>query len=210
MSESPRIRSLLLLLRNPVNLTFGGNCFQIVCDDDRVTVLRDEKNFAVINLKNYQVAYKATILGGFSQSEEVTGEVDYRQYFMLDWQDEQQAPELVLLQNPDEIRRDYKEGQKIELGIEDISGYRVVYRDSVVADFTQTGKDAFEFSFTTGFEGNIWKDSDGTHAIRFKGIRLDAEEDGYNSESKFIISRSRYTDNLVLIMQDDASVYLTP
>ncbi len=210
MPESRMIKSLLLLLRNSVHLKFGEQCFQIVCHDDRIKVLQDEDNFVVVNLKNHQVAYKARILGGFSQSEEVTGVIDYHRFFVLDWQDDQGVPELILLQNPDEIRRDYHKGQKIELGIEKISGYRVVYRDNTVADFTQTDKDSFEFCFTSGFEGNIWKDSDGTHAIRFRGIRLDADEDGYNSESKFIISRSKYTDNLVLILQDDARVYLTP
>lgn len=210
MQESHEIRSLLLLPRNPVKLKFGAHCFEVNYQVDTVRIMQDEENFVIVHLKNQQVAYKARILGGFSLLEDKTGEIDYQSFFLVDWHDDAAVPGLVLRQKPDEIRRDYKKGEKIELGIEEVSGYRVEYRDRVIATFTQTGKDAFEFSFSSGFAGSLWKDSDGSHTIRFKGIRLDADEDGYNSESKFIISRSKYTDNLVLILQDDATVFLTP
>ncbi len=202
------VRSLLLLPRNAINLKFGEQSFELSYRDNAVEVRRDDANFVTIRLSNHQVAYKARILGEFFQSEQLTGEVDFRRFFLIDWRDDVATPEVVLLQYPDAICREYRKGQKIELGIERVGSYRIVYRDEVTADITQVGEHEFEFHFSTGFNGNMWKDPDGSHSIKFKGIRLDADEDGYNSESKFIISRSKYTDNLIFILQDDATVYI--
>jgi hypothetical protein len=44
--------------------------------------------------------------------------------------------------------------------------------------------------------------------LRFKGLRHGAEMDINKSESKFVTSRSKYTDNLVLFLREDALVYL--
>lgn len=51
---------------------------------------------------------------------------------------------------------------------------------------------------------------DGIHSIRCKGIQLDVDEDSYSSASKFVFSRSKYTNHLIVIMQDNATVHLKP
>ena len=187
-------------------LIFDKEEFEILYCNAEITISRDSKNFAVISLKNQQVPYKATILGGFAFSVEKTGEIDYKKFFDIQWEDDLSIPLLIFHQKPTRIKRD--KGQKIELGFEDVTLYRVLYQDNVSADFTRIGEGSYEFNFSTGFRGSINKETDGTHTIRFKGSRWDAEEDGYNSESKFIISRSKYTDNLLLILQDKATVFI--
>ena len=202
------MKRLLLLPCFSAHIEFTDIAFDVVQCDAELTISIDEDNYIVVTLVNQQVAYKANILGGFSFSEEVHGEIDYKNYLRIEWPDDQSVPDLVFNIPPVSVNRNYQKGQKIELGIEEVSSYHVVYRDNVTADFIRTGDQAYDFSFSTGFRGNIWKEPDGSHLIRFKGIRLDADEDGYISESKFIISRSKYTDNLILILQDDATVYL--
>ena len=202
------MKRLLLLPCFSAHIEFEDSAFDVVQCDAELTISIDEKNYVVVTLVNQQVAYKANILGGFSFSEEVHGEIEYKNYFRIEWPDDQSVPDLVFNTPPASVNRYYQRGQKIELGIEEVSSYHVVYRDNVTADFIRTGNQAYDFSFSTGFCGNLWKEPDGSHLIRFKGIRLDADEDGYISESKFIISRSKYTDHLILILQDDATVYL--
>ena len=202
------MNNLLLLHGLRVQISFKDSKFKVLYKESKIKIALDESNFVNLSLENQQVSYKATILGGFSLAEEKVGKIDYTEHLMVNWSDDLSAPELVFKKKPIKICRNYKKGQKIELGIEHVSSYHVVYKDDVTADFIKTGENAYNFSFSTGFDGNIWKDSDGSHSIKFKGIRLDAEDDGYNSESKFIISRSKYTDALILILQDDATVYL--
>lgn len=189
-------------------LTFDHDEFEILFCNTEITILRDRDNYAIIRLKNQQVPYKATILGGFAASVEKTGTINYKKYFDIHWEDDLSTPELVFHQKPSLIKRDYDKGQKIELGFENVTRYRVQYQDNVSADFIRIREGAYDFNFSSGFRGSINKEPDGTHTIRFKGNRLDAEEDGYNSESKFIISRSKYTDNLLLILQDKAAVLI--
>jgi len=202
------MKKLLLLPCCAAQIQFTNLTFVVVQCDDVLTISIDNDNFAVITLINQQVAYKANILGGFSFSEEINGKIDYKKYFRIEWPDEQSVPKLIFIQEPEAILREYEKDQKIELGIEEVACYQVAYKDGVTADFSRTSEDAYDFIFSTGFNGNLWKDPDGSHLIRFKGIRHDADEDNYKSESKFIISRSKYTDNLILILQDDATVYL--
>jgi len=197
---------LLLLNCFATKLEFDGNCFVITYCSSRITISRDSENFAVVGLKNQQVPYKANILGGFAFSEEKNGNIDYKKYFHIIWEDESAIPELAFSQLPSKILREYDKGQKIELGVEDAFLYHVVYHDGVTADFTRIGEGSYRFEFSTGFTGSFKKEEDGTHSIRFKGLSLDSDEDGYKSESKFIISRSKYTNNLLLILQEQALV----
>lgn len=44
--------------------------------------------------------------------------------------------------------------------------------------------------------------------LRFRGNRLSAEDDGSHAQSKFMVSRSKFTDNLLLYMQEDTQVTL--
>jgi hypothetical protein len=67
---------------------------------------------------------------------------------------------------------------------------------------------AFRFEFSTGFRGRFWRDPDGSFTLRFHGDRLADPEDARRSQSKFIISRCKYSGNLPLILQDDATVHL--
>ncbi len=204
------IKKMLLFPSFSARIKFSDIAFNVVLRDNVLTISIDDHRYVDITLKNQQVAYKANILGGFSLSEKTVGDINYQNYFRIDWDDELLTPDIIFSIEPLEIKREYKKGQKLELDIEAVGSYHVVYKDGVTADFIHTGEHAYDFSFSTGFHGNFWQDSDGTHSIRFKGIRLDADEDGYSSESKFIFSRSKYTDHLILIMQDDATVYLKP
>lgn len=189
-------------------LSFREEEFEILYCNSEITISRDRDNYAVIRLKNQQVPYKATILGGFAFSVEKTGTINYKKYFDIRWEDDVSMPELVFHQKPTKVKREYEKGQKIELGFENVGCYRVVYQDNVTADFSRVGEGVYDFHFSTGFNGSINTEPGGIHTIRFKGYRLDAEEDDYNSESKFIISRSKYTDNLLLILQDRATVFI--
>jgi hypothetical protein len=202
------MKRLLLLPCFIAHIKFSDTTFNVVQCDAEVSIAIDDDNYAQVTLKNQQVAYKANILGGFSFSEEIVGEIDYKKYLRIEWDDDQAVPELVFQITPESVCREYQKGMKIELGIEMVDCYNVAYKDGVAADFRRTGDHAYDFQFSTGFDGNLWKDPDGSHLVRFKGIRLDADDDGYASESKFIISRSKYTDNLTLILQEDATVYL--
>ena len=202
------MKKLLLLPCFSANIEFPTVTFHVVQCDEVLEISIDDDNYAIITLKNQQVAYKANILGSFSSVEKIVGEIDFKSYFRIDWEDDQTVPELVFRNPPTAVYREYQKGMKIELGIEAVDCYHVHYKDEVTADFIRTGPQAYDFCFSTGFAGNLWKEADGSQLIRFKGIRLDADEDGYTSESKFIISRSKYTDNLTLILQEDARVYL--
>lgn len=197
---------LLLLSCFATRLEFDGIPFEIIFCSSRITISRDSDNFAIVGLKNQQVPYKANILGGFALKEDTTGEIDYKKYFHIIWEDEYSIPELAFTQQPSKILREYAKGQKIELGVEDADLYHVAYHDGVTADFKRLGEGSYDFEFSTGFTGSFKKEEDGTHSIRFKGLSLDADEDGYKSESKFIISRSKYTNNLLLILQEQALV----
>jgi hypothetical protein len=176
--------------------------------DDILTVQIDESNFAEIRLTNQQVTYKTEILGGFTLSEKMVGEINFRDFFRIEWPNDQSIPELTFKLIPISIQREYKKGMNLEFGIEDVQCYQVMYEDDVIAKFHKTRDQAYEFNFSTGFDGSFWKDRDGSHLIRFKGLNQTAELDDYTNESKFIISRSKYTDNLILILTEDAIVRL--
>ncbi len=182
--------------------------YEIIYCSSAIKIALNEENYAVVTLKNQQVPYKATILGGFALQIQKAGHIEYPHHFNIVWLDEWSTPELIFYKNPVKILREYEKLQKIELGIEDFSQYNVVYADGVTADFTRTAPGAYEFSFSTGFHGSFVKETDGTHTVRFKGMPIEKDEDKYNSESKFIISRSKYTNNLLLILQDKATVTL--
>ena len=126
----------------------------------------------------------------------------------VDWEDAMSHPQLTFHVTPREVVRRYVRGQSIELGLIESDTYRVVYQDGVEAEFRRTGEAAFSFEFSTGFRGSFWKDPDGSYTISFRGDRLDDQDEDQKSQSKFIISRCKYSGNLLLILQDDATVYL--
>ncbi len=202
------MNNIRLLNGCPTYVEFKGIKLEILYRNSIIKIFKNENNYSNISLKDQHVSYKARILGSYSLSEDKTGNLDYKKYFMIYWGDDQLIPELSFNKIPLKIWREYKKGHNIELGVEEISCYRIIYNDKVSADFIRKDAASYDFSFSTNFNGTIWKDPDGSHLIKFKGIRLDADKDGYNEESKFLISRSKYTDNLILILQDDASVYL--
>ena len=187
---------------------FGDLVFNIIYCSDAIKVSLDEENYAVITLKNQQVPYKATILGGFAFHVQKAGTIDYQKYFNFIWPDELSTPEVTFFKEPSQIHRHYEKGQRIELGIEPVKQYHVEYEDGVTANFTCIAPGTWEFSFSTGFYGSFKKEEDGSHSIRFKGLPMEPNEDEHVSESKFILSRSKYTNNLLLILQDNAEVML--
>lgn len=202
------MKKLLLLPCFSTLLEYPDLAFLVRQCDDILTIHLDDSNFAEVTLTNQQVTYKTNILGGFSLSEMVVGEINYKDYFRIEWPNDQSVPELVFKEIPVSIQREYEKGMNLEFGIEDVQCYQVMYKDNVLAEFNKKSDHAYDFNFNTGFDGSFWKEPDGSHLIRFKGLRQNSELDDDNYESKFIISRSKYTDNLILILREDALVRL--
>ena len=189
-------------------LTFDDASFEVAYSGDQIDIARDSANRVVIRQKSGLYESESSIEGGVLLTEERTGAVGYQKYFRVDW-DEVSLPELHLTATPRRVERRYDKGQSIELGLEDVSEYRVVYRDGVEASFRRRDAGGFEFSFSTGFYGAFWKDPDESYTLKFKGDRLQPSEEAERSQSKFVVSRSKYSGNLLLILQDAATVYVT-
>ncbi|MFH1465466.1 MAG: hypothetical protein ABIO70_13850 [Pseudomonadota bacterium] len=202
------VPSLQVALCRVTTLTFGAARFEVQLCGSRLHISRDADNFAILTLKDQRVAYKVQLLGSVVLEEAVTGVVDWRGCFSIEWEDEHAAPELVFKRPPTGIVRSYARGQAIELGLEPVSQYEVRYTDGVEALFERGPDQGFTFRFSTGFAGSFWKEPDGAWVLRFRGNRLSAEDDGSHAQSKFLVSRSKFTDNLLLYMQEDAQVTL--
>lgn len=202
------ISKILLVNCDSTLIVYEDKIFEVTYRDNRIRISLDHDNYVVVQLKNQQVSYKSTILGGYALSEKMSGEVGYSKYFSIDWEEELFTPEVYFERPPERITRNYGRGQWIELGIEDISTYHVTYRDGVEADFNRSKDKGFAFSFSTGFYGSFREEPDGSYILTFKGDRLKPGEDDYRSQSKFIFSRSKYTGKPLLILQDEAIVAL--
>jgi hypothetical protein len=189
----------------PTRLSYGDSYFEVSFDGNVVTIVGPSGQ-AALRQKNQQVAYKATLLGGLVLEQERQGEIDYESHFFIDWEEEYSVPELQFKRPPDRISRVYQAGQRIELGVEQVSLYCVRYSDGVEARFVRRAAEAFDFSFSTGFYGSFRHDEDGSYTLQFKGDRLEKGEDDLHSQSKFVVSRSKYSGMLLLILQDDATV----
>jgi hypothetical protein len=190
-------------------ITFDDVIYEVTRRRQRIRIAVDDANWVIIGLKDQQVPYKANILGSIVPVEqERRGEIDYTRHLSLHWGDDQAIPELHFTLQPQEVAREYDRGQFIELGVEDVALYRVFYRDGVEASFKRRSDTRFEFSFSTGFRGSCEELDDGSYTITFKGDRLQPGEDDLKSQSKFIVSRSKLTGKLLLILQDDAVVQL--
>jgi len=206
---SDELQQVHLVSDVTTRVAFDDAVFRIAIEGDEVRVVADDDNFATVRHRSLAVPLEAAIHAGEVIVEEQSGEIDYGRYFLVDWEDEMSLPQVTFHQPPSEVVRRYAVGQSIELGLEDVEHYRVVYRDGVEAVFEQTDDAAFRFEFSTGFKGRFWRDPDGSYTLRFHGGRLEDPEDARRSQSKFIVSRSKYSGNLLLILQDDATVYLT-
>ncbi|MCP4896890.1 MAG: hypothetical protein GY906_07930 [bacterium] len=201
------IRSVRLPTCEATILTFNPKTFRVTYKDNRIRILADEDNYVTIGQKDQHVAYKAQLLGGMVLEEERKGNVAFEENFFIDWEDEMDLPTLMLNQPATDIVREYVRGQRIELATEDVSEYHVVYGDGVEANFERIDN-GFDFSFSTGFYGSFWKEADDSYTIRFKGDRLKPTEEAYHSQSKFVVSRSKFSGNLLLVLQDEATVHL--
>ena len=110
--ESTTPRRLLLLHCADVDLHYSQVNYRVRYCDSGVRISLDDDNYQIITLKNQQVSYKATILGGYSQEVEVVGSIEFKELFIVNWEDEKQVPELIFLQPPNEIRRKVPKGKK--------------------------------------------------------------------------------------------------
>lgn len=187
---------------------FEDETYQVVFRKNRIKISLDADNYKVVTLENQRTAYEATIQDGFALIEETVGSIDHRPHFHVDWADEMSLPTLHFQRPPVRITRTYEKGQAIELGFECVKRYHVIYQDGVEAHFDQRANNGYAFSFSTGFYGSFHKDPDDSYTLNFKGDRLKRGENDWNAQSKFIISRSKYTGNLLLILQDHATVDL--
>lgn len=189
---------------------FTDAVFDLTSRGNTVKIAKDPEAYAIVTMNSHEVPYESRVAEEREQSIRRTGNIDYENYFTVVWDDSQSLPELAFRSPPQEVTRTYVKGQAIELGLGPETEYRMRYRDGVEATFTRLKKTTigFEFAFSTGFYGSFWQDPDGTTTVRFKGDRLDVDEDALHSQSKFVVSRSKYTGNLLLILQDDATVSL--
>lgn len=190
-------------------VVFDDVAFQVSARRDQVRISVDPESWVVLRQRTQTLPAEAAILDSELLVEERSGDVDYQSYMLVDWEDCMSLPFLSFAVPPLEIVRQYARGQSIELGIEDVACYTVTYRDGVQARFQRTGPCTFEFEYSTGFRGSCWRDSDGWCNLRFRGDRLEPDADRGESQSKFIISRCKYSDNLLLVFQDDATVHLS-
>ncbi len=203
------IPRILIPLCQATEIDFGLKRFRVELCDGKLRIELDADNFTLVRLKDQRVAYKVQLLGSIVLEEETTGTVDWQSYFHLEWEDVAGAPELVFDKSPTRIVRFYDKGQAIELGVEPATAYEVRYDDGVGALFSRRDDDAgFDFSFSTGFAGSFWKEPDGSWMIKFKGDRLTWDDDGKDAQSKFLVSRSKFTDNLMLYFWRSAQVTL--
>lgn len=200
------LRSILLVPNVRTTIAFDRASYEITTAPQGVTIRADADNAVTIARKSQRTSLEASISGGLVLVEEHTGQVNYKRDFLLSWDDEDALPELRFQRPPTTIVRSYARGQSIELGLEEVASYRVRYEDGVEALFERTAPEGFKFSFSTGFYGSFWKDPDGSFTLKFKGDQLAPDEEAERSQSKFIVSRSKYSGNLLLILQEDASV----
>jgi hypothetical protein len=204
-----KMHSIRLVNCNKTVVSFEDCRFEVTRRRNRVKVAIDDENYVIIGLKDQQVPYKANILGSFVPTEEERrGEIDYSRYLSVHWTDDQSIPDLHFAVRPQQIAREYDKQQFIELGLEDVSIYRVHYRDDVEAIFERQSETMFKFSFSTGFYGTFEEQEDGAYTLTFKGDRLQDESSDYESQSKFVVSRSKRTGKLLLYLQDAATVHL--
>jgi len=201
------LNSVLLVECLSTTLDFGDASFDVTRAGGEVTLARDARNKVVIRQKSGLYGSESSIEGGVVLAEEKTGNVDYERYLSVHW-DEMSLPELKLSSAPVKVERRYDKGQSIELGLEDVSEYRVVYRDGVEASFQRRDAGGFDFSFSTGFQGSFWKEPDDSYVLKFKGGLLEPTEEAERSRSKFIVSRSKYSGFLLLLLEDAATVSL--
>ena len=191
-------------------VTMSDRTYELIFRNDMIRVSENDNSYSMIRLKSQQVAYKATILGSVVLEEKKRGDIDFQRHFTINWENEVSHPELEFRETPRALSRRYAAGQAIELGLEDVPEYQVVYDDGVEARFTRQDSRDFSFTFSTGFYGSFHKEPDDSFTLRFKGDRLKPEEEGIASQSKFIVSRSKYTGNLLLVFQEGATVNLIP
>jgi hypothetical protein len=203
-----KIRKIHLVICKETEIVIQERHYRIIYDNQMVKVARDRDNFTVFRLKSQQVSYKSRVLGGVVLSEETMGDIDHRRDFTIHWDDPLAGPDLVFSSAPHSITRYYDEGQAIELGLEEVERYHIIYDDGVQADFARQENGDFDFAFTTGFYGSFHKHDDHSYSLTFKGDRLNPGEDNYDSQSKFMVSRSKYTGNLMLFLRETAIVHL--
>jgi hypothetical protein len=204
--ERPGLREVSLVRCEGTTVAFEDALFTITSHAGEVRISSDPTSYAVVTATAESVPYESTVEAGVAVNEERVGAIDYGPYFVVQWEDDVGLPSLLFRRPPRAVQRSYTAGQAIEFGIEEAGHYHIRYRDGVEADFMRTSPDRIEFSFSTGFYGSCRKEADGSCLLRFRGDRLKPTEEAHQSQSKFIVSRSKYTGNLLLILQDAATV----
>jgi hypothetical protein len=204
------LKNVKLVSCKRTTITMSDRTYEVIFRDNMIRISENDNSYSMIRLKSQQVAYKATILGSIVLEEKKQGDINFQRHFTVNWENEVSFPELEFRDTPRALSRRYTAGQSIELGLEDLPQYQVIYDDGVEAVFTRDGSRDFSFSFSTGFYGTFHKDADDSFTLKFKGDRLKGDEEGYTSQSKFIVSRSKYTGNLLLVLQEGATVNLIP
>ncbi len=212
MDEQFRMSKVKLVSCERTTITMTDRTYEVIYKNNMVRVSENDNSYVLVRLKSQQVAYKATILGSVVQVEKKRGDIDFHRHFDIYWENEIMFPELEFREVPRALSRRYAAGQSIELGLEKLPGYHVVYDDGVEATFTRDdSRDfSFSFSFSTGFYGTFHKETDDSFTLKFRGDRLQPDQEGYTSQSKFIVSRSKFTGNLLLVLQEGATVSLIP
>ena len=174
-------------------LAFRGARYDVAFENGHIRITDAAGHRAILYQKSQQVAYKSQLLGCVVLAEDSSGDLDFARHLSVTWEDDCSLPELVFSVPPREIVRSYRRGQTIELGLEPVDAYCVTYADGVQADFLRGPDGGFRFVFSTGFYGDFETDGEGGCTLHFKGDRLAPSEEAYDSQSKFIVSRSKYS-----------------
>ncbi len=184
--------------------------YDLLFKDAVLKISIDENNYIEMSKKNQEFPSEATIVDGFALSHQKKGDIDYKKHFKICWDNETMfVPVLLFLEVPEKIIKEYWQGGSIELGIENEKDYFIEYKDGITAEFIQEKKGKYSFSFSTGLNGFIESAKDGSHIIKYKGDTIDSDIKDFRAISKFIVSRSKYTNNFILYFQEYAEVTIS-
>ncbi len=189
-------------------LSFADVSFELRSQGQGIRIAGDGADFAEVHPENHSVPSESSVADGIISAGSRHGAIPYERYFLVDWEDHVAHPQVTFTVPPARVIRRFAEHGALELGLEDVTRYRVTYDDGVEAVIDRVGPASYRIVFSTGLTGAFWKDADGSYTMRFRGDRLGPSEEASRSQSKFIVSRCKYSGNLLLLLQEPASVAL--
>lgn len=188
-------------------LHFADTSFELTPEGDGVRIA-GKGAAAVLRPESQAIPSEADVSESIILIGVGPGGSPFESYFMLDWEDHLAPPQVTFTSAPRQVVRRFGAGGALELGLEDVARYRVVYADGVEATIERAGPADYRIAFSTGLAGRFWRDPDGSYTIHFRGDVLPASEEPSRAQSKFIVSRCKFSGNLLLLFQEEAAVHL--